>query len=148
MRIQIIILQIYFIITASLAVCAAKEESQITFDAQFFQNFQKIPAISRDDFFEEKLNRIIICRGIVTAIAPSKLHKKKFRISLKANEADKYGLIITYHVHAEKKDSAAILSNGMGFEFSGQLIAYTPIDIKRNEYIFDVMLEKGAIVIE
>jgi hypothetical protein len=41
-----------------------------------------------------------------------------------------------------------LLSIDSKFEFKGQFMGYTPLNTKRNEYIIDIIIMDGSIIIE
>lgn len=114
----------------------------------FFKEYRKVPDIMRDEYWKEKLNCIITARGTVTEIKACEKYKKKFCIKMNDNDAERYGQTFLYYVYIENKDSYEMLSVDEMFEFSGQLIAFTPLSVDRGKYIFDVLLEKGAILVK
>lgn len=126
---------------------SAKEE-RILLDRSFYAEFRRLPRIKRDSFLEERLNAYVVARGLVTARAEKKLFGKNFRIVLYDPGAQALGIGIVYHLHTDDLNAIGMIpENGM-FEFSGRLVAYTPISTKRESYILDVIMEKGAVVIE
>ena len=143
-----LLLLVAIIVSLSNYSDAQPAASGIYINDEFYQNFLKTPPIHRDDFFEMKLNSIIHSKGVVSSIDMEKRYRKNFRLILLDGDAHKMNLKITYFVFIDNKDTVSMLSKEMVFEFSGQLMAYTPLSSKRDEYILDVTLQKGAIVIE
>ena len=109
--------------------------------------YQTKPII-RDDFLEKRLNRIILTRGKIVSIDKSKRYKRRYRIVVTDLEARGLKLNVKYYVFIDNKESYSFLSKNSIFEFNGQFMAFTPLNSKRDSYIFDIVLEKGAIIIE
>jgi len=63
-------------------------------------------------------------------------------------ETERYGIAVRYFIFVDKKESIALLKEGVTLEFTGQLMAYTPLTAYRSSYVFDILLEKGAILVE
>jgi hypothetical protein len=137
----------------SIPLCVASEtgeEKKVTLyiNNDFYTAFMKMPAVKRDDYLKERLNEIVMCRGIVLSIDKNGRYKKPYRIILRDTEGEKCGLSLTYYVFIESEDSVKLLSENRIFEFRGQIMSYTPLKISRDAYILDILLEKGAIVVE
>ena len=114
----------------------------------FYLKFTQFHPINRDDYLESTLNKIVICRGKIKSIDKSDRYRRKYRIQCVDRDAEQLNLTVVYYVFVDNKDSIAMLAVDSIFEFNGQLAAYTPLNSLRNSYIFDIILEKGAIVIE
>lgn len=117
-------------------------------DKKFYSEFYRTPPVLRDDFLESKLNTIVIGRGMITSIKKIQKFKKNYRIVMMDQEAERLNIRITYHVYIDSKHSISMLKDKESLEFSGQLIAYTPTNSKRDAYILDIIFEKGTMVLE
>ncbi|MBP7734683.1 MAG: hypothetical protein KA369_01795 [Spirochaetes bacterium] len=126
----------------------APQQKALPLDKKFFSEFQRTAPILRDDFLESRMNSIVLVRGLVTSIQKTTRLKKKYRVILTDPEAERLNVKIVYHVYIDSAVSISMLSENRNLEFSGQLIAYTPINSKRDSYILDILFEKGAVIIE
>jgi len=145
---RIIIIVYILIPLLSFSDTANERENLLVLNNDFYlQLLRKLPVI-RDDFLNSHLNRIVLCRGIVKSIDQIKRYKKKYRIVILDRDALKLKLNIKYFVFIDSRDSVSMITPEVIFEFSGQLMAYTQVNLKGNSYIFDIILEKGAIVVE
>ncbi len=126
----------------------ASPHKQLPLDKKFFSEFQRTAPILRDDFLESRMNSIVLARGMVTSIQKNTRLKKKYRVILTDPEAERLNVKIIYHIYIDSTVSISMLSENRNLEFSGQLIAYTPLNSKRDAYILDILFEKGAIIIE
>lgn len=124
------------------------KEGRILLDRSFYAEFRRLPRIQRDSFLEERLNAFVVARGRVTATAEKKLFGKRFRIVLNDPAAEALGIRIVYHLHADNRDTIEMIPEHGMLDFSGRLVAYTPTSSKRESYILDIIMEKGAVVIE
>ncbi len=126
---------------------SAKEE-RILLNREFYAGFHRLPRINRDSFLEERLNAFVAARGLVTATGEKNLFGKRYRIVLNDPGAEALGIRIVYHLHTDNLDSVGMIPERGLFEFSGRLVAYTPISTNRESYILDIIMDKGALVIE
>ena len=126
----------------------AVKQTSLPLDKKFYTEFYRTPPVLRDDFLESKLNTIVIGRGMITSINKIQKFKKNFRIVMMDREAERLNIRITYHVYIDSKHSISMLKEKENLEFSGQLIAYTPTNSKRDTYILDIIFEKGAMLVE
>ncbi len=124
------------------------EDKILVMNKDFYLNLLVIPPIMRDDFFKDRINRIVSCRGVVKSVDSVKRYRKKFRIVVEDAEAKKLELMITYYVFIDSRKSVSLLEEQGIFEFTGQLVSYTPTNIKGDSYILDIIFEKGAVVLE
>ncbi len=130
--------------------CAALsgETDEVVLDAGFFKDFNSRQIIQRDDYLESLTNRVVIGRGIITDIAVKARYKKKYRIVIESSDSAAYNQKFIFYVFLDNKDTIDLLNLDTRFEFKGQLMGYTPLATKRNEYILDVILMDGSTVIE
>jgi hypothetical protein len=126
---------------------SAREERAL-FNRAFFADLRRTPRIKRDLFLEERVNSLIVARGIIAGTSEKNAFGKRFRVVLKDPEAGALGISIVYHLYTDSLHSMEMLPEQRLFEFSGRLVAYTPTSTKRESYILDVIMEKGAVVIE
>jgi hypothetical protein len=140
------------LIVMAMVPAAALEDgaadSRVILDKKFFSDFQRTPAVLRDGFFDERMNAIVQGRGQVTSINKVQKYKKKFRVVLVDLEAEKLNLKVLYYIYIDSKTSISMLKTEESLEFSGQLVAYTPVNTRRDAYILDVLFEKGAMLVE
>ncbi|HQF08742.1 MAG TPA: hypothetical protein PLM53_10695 [Spirochaetota bacterium] len=124
------------------------KQNSLPLDKKFFVEFVRIPLIMRDDFIENRLNTVVLARGVVTSIEKNISLKKKYRVIIRDTEAERLNIKVTYHLYVDSTVTISMLQENKNLEFSGQLIAYTPTSSKRDAYILDIMFEKGAVIIE
>ncbi|OHD68503.1 MAG: hypothetical protein A2W19_14555 [Spirochaetes bacterium RBG_16_49_21] len=139
-------LMILFAFAASRS--AEPEKNRLQLDEKFFSELYRTPPVLRDSFLEHRLNSIVSGRGIIKSIDAYGRLKKNYRLVLIDEKASRSNCIITYHLYLADKDTVSILKKDELFEFTGQLIAYTPLNSKRDAYILDVILEKGIMILE
>ena len=127
---------------------AGETVKTIELNKNFYQGFYSLAPIEKDDFWKEKLNNIAQGKGVIFSVERMERYKKFFRIVVTDREAARYNLNIKYYIFAEKEESVALLVKDDVFEFRGQIIAYTPVNSTRTEYIIDMIFEKGAVSLE
>lgn len=131
-----------------LADEGAVKKTSLPIDKKFFMEFSRLQPVLRDDFLESRLNSIVLARGLVTSIQKNTRLKKKYLVILTDSEAERLNIKIQYHLYIDSTVTITMLQENRNLEFSGQLIAYTPINSKRDAYIMDIVFEKGAVLIE
>ena len=131
-----------------LNTCLLGQEADIVFDGNFFREFNKKQVIQRDEFFENITNKIVIGRGKITEITSNQRYKKKHRVKIESSDSGAYGQNFIFYVFIENKDMVALLSIDSKFEFKGQFMGYTALSTRRNEYIIDIIIMDGSIIID
>ena len=133
-----------------ISICAALsgESAEVVIDAGFIKDFNSRQLIQRDELFESLINRIVIGRGIITDISVKARYKKKYRLVIESLDSAAYNQKFIFYVFLDNKDTIDLLNLDTRFEFKGQLMGYTPLATKRNEYILDVILMDGSTIIE
>lgn len=126
----------------------APATASLLLNMQFYTGFSRTPAILRDDYLRKRLNTVVLGRGLITSIVKTQRYKKNFRIDMIDSEAERLNLRITYRLHVDSKHTISMLKEKERLEFTGQLIGYTPTNSKRDAYILDILMEKGAMLIE
>ncbi|HSV97295.1 MAG TPA: hypothetical protein VLM75_10215 [Spirochaetota bacterium] len=112
---------------------------------EFYTRLQAAPVIRRDFFLDAHLNKIMVGRGRVIAVDTAGRYKRRYRIMLAGLAVSPK---ITFYVYADGDDYRTLLSAGDLFEFKGQFVVYTPVNSSRDAYIFDIVMEEGAVVVE
>jgi hypothetical protein len=117
----------------------------IILNSEFFSAFTKIEPIKRDLFLDERLNSVLQGRGYVELVEADERYNMKYRIIVKDSEA--LNLHIRYNIYTNNEEYRTLLKKSELFEFSGQFIIYTPLNSKKDSYIFDIVLHRGSLVV-
>ena len=141
-------LLVIFLFASAVSVSSDLTVKQFNLDKKFFIELHKIHSVMRDMYLESRLNSIVSGRGLITAIDMVQRLKKNYRVVLVDQEAARTNLNISYYIYIADMHTVSILKKNEMFEFTGQLIAYTPLNSKRDSYIFDIILEKGTMLFE
>jgi len=120
----------------------------LEFEGPFFQRLMRTSPILRDRFIETHLNRLVSARGKVISVDKAELYNGKARIVLRDTAAAGYNITILYHVYLKDSDAAGALSAGDLFSFTGQFVAYTPLNSLRSGYIIDILFQTGSVTFE
>ncbi len=139
---------LFTVVIIAMVMPAKTADNEIVMDGVFFKSFSKISSIIRDDYIEQQLNRIVIGRGIITEISEKERYKKKYRIVIESSDARQYGQKFLFYIFLDNRNTFDLLTKNSAFEFKGQLVGYTPLDTKRNEYILDIIFMDGSTIIE
>ncbi len=117
----------------------------VLIDDKFYSNFRKTDPIKRDSYLDNLLNKIIHCKGYVVSVNEYNRYHRQFRIVVtqKSKNPD-----IKFYIFTDNDEYISLLKKGDPFEFKGQFVIYTPLNSKRDSYIFDIILEDGALVVE
>jgi len=137
-----------FVSVLTLITTLSAADNITVLDASFFKNFVSVNSLVRDDYIEKRLNSIIIGRGIITDISENERYKKRFRIIVESSDAQAFGQKFYFYIFIDNRDTFDLLTKNSSFEFKGQLVGYTPLDTKRDEYILDVLFMDGSTIIE
>lgn len=138
----ILILLLWFAVPIDLV----SQNGTIYFEKNLFAELTKTLPIQRDEFFEMKLNSTIQCRGIVIAVGTQGRYKKNYRLVMKDTEAEKMNISIIYYVFFDDEETFSLMPKTGLYQCTGQMMAYTPLNLKRDSYIVDVIQDKGSIV--
>jgi hypothetical protein len=138
--------------TILLALATAASGGQVSgvigLDKNFFYKLHRTPVVLRDSFLEGMLNSIVSGRGVITSIDAHERLKNRRRVVCIDRESKLANMSIVYNIYVADKDTFSLLKKDELFEFTGQLIAYTPLNSKRDSYILDIILEKGVMLFE
>jgi hypothetical protein len=126
----------------------SQERAAFPLDGKFYSELSRTPAVLRDGAWSSRLNTVVMARGIITAVDTVKRFKKHYRVVLTDREAERVSLRIIYHLYIEDTNTVSMMKDNEILEFSGQVIAYTPLTSRRDAYIVDILFEKGATIIE
>ena len=105
------------------------------------------PVITRDQFVQQSTNSIIQARGEVLSIDRKGKFNRQFRLKVRDSVAIRHGLDIIYYIYLNRDDSFEMLSPGMTYEFSGQVLFTTPLNSARTSFGYSILLSEGAILI-
>jgi hypothetical protein len=123
-----------------------KAEAPLILGKDFYSQLAKTDLVRRDEVLDRMLNRLIQGKGYVESLEIHERYHKRFRIVLLDSEAA--GLNIRFFLFTDGDSYQKILKKGDLVEFRGQLAVYTPLSSRRDSYIFDVVLEEGALVVK
>ena len=114
----------------------------------FYKKLSKISSIERDTFLTENIKKFVLGKGKIIFIDKKNRYKRKFRVVLVDQNASKFNLVIRYYIFFNSELSVSMLSLNQILEFQGQFMTLTPVNINRNTFIIDIVLEKGSIIIK
>lgn len=118
----------------------------IKLDKEFYSAFIKKQAVKRDNFLRAMFNRTLQGRGYIESAGSYQRYHRNYRI--KIIDSESLSLNIKIYVFTDNEEYLKILKKGDLFEFKGQFIISTPLSSSRDSYIFDIVLEDGALVVE
>ncbi len=113
---------------------------------EFYAELQASQPIKRDYFLDARLNQVLEGKGKVVSVDSRGRYKRACRLTLSGQSAQ--AIAITYLVFTDRKEYLKMLKKDDVFEFKGQFVIYTPLNSARDAYIFDIILEDGALVVE
>lgn len=140
------LLILLLMVSLTYASTDEKGNNLIVLNREFYSNFLKIDPIKRDFYLDKKLNNIIQGRGYVESVDIYERYQKKYRIIITDSEA--LNLNIRYNIFTNNRDYLTLLKKSELFEFSGQFVIYTPLNSRKDSYIFDIILGSGALIVK
>jgi hypothetical protein len=117
----------------------------VILDEKFYAEMMASDPIKRDLFLDKILNKIVQGRGYVESVTSRRRYDRNFRIAVRNKEKNHN---VLFYIYSDNDQYVSVLSKDDPFEFKGQFIIYTAVTSKRDLYIFDIILEDGAVVVE
>lgn len=145
-KINTIFYLIFLLVILSTGAVAQQSETVLINIAKIKEFVNESP-ITRNISVEKYLNNIVVAQGYVETVKKKNIYRRKYRIELIDN-LNNGKLSIKYHVYTNNEEYMTLLNKGDLFEFKGQFVMYTPLNVKKDVYIFDIILEDGALVVE
>ncbi|MBN2402286.1 MAG: hypothetical protein JXN64_07780 [Spirochaetes bacterium] len=137
---------IIFIFLAFLISSESFSETKpavIQLNHEFYANLLKSKALNRDILLNGMQGAIVQGRGYVESVDKMERYRRHYRITAIDNEA--LELNIRLFIFADNEEYLTLLKNGDSFDFKGQFVIFTPLNSRRDSYIFDIILEEGAL---
>jgi len=141
-----VVMQILFVYTGHSK--ETKVSELVILNNAFYGIVANLPAIIRDDFFNDNINKIVQTRGMVLSIGKFNRYRKRYRLVASDQDALQMGFSIIYYVYLDDENTVNLIAKDQFFEFSGQLMSCTPVNTRRDSYILDIVLEKGAVLVK
>ncbi|MBN1500642.1 MAG: hypothetical protein JW982_10820 [Spirochaetes bacterium] len=138
-----------FILSAVITNASAQpaEYSIVRIDDAFVNKVLQAAPIERDEFIDTYLEKLVFTRGYVERVVKKNIYKQTYCIEL-IDSLNSSRMNFKYHLYTENKEFTTLLEKGDLFEFKGQFVMYTPVSLKKDIYIFDIILQDGALVVE
>jgi len=140
----VIILVVFFASSAELVYSKSKVDVEL--DKSFFSELANMNPVARQSRLEGLRDKVILARGFVESFEQYTRYRRKYRIVVIDNESEIIN--VRFYIYTDEKDFGEVLQKGDIFEFTGQFVIETPINSKMDAYIFDVLLEDGALVVQ
>lgn len=102
--------------------------------------------IERESYISGFINKIIHAKGYVESVKKKRAYRRDYRITIVDNSRSKVD--IRYHLYTDNDEYLDLLKKSDLFEFKGQFIIFTPLNSRGTSYVFDVILQDGAILVE
>ncbi len=147
-NLKIILSFVLLILSLNFKGYSDKKENSanpIALDKRFFSDFQKTDIIRRDLLLDELLNKILQSKGQVESVGSYERYHRRFRIIINNTNNTPS---IRFYIFTDNDEYLKLLNKNDLFEFKGQFVIYTPLSSNRDSYIFDIILEDGALVVE
>jgi hypothetical protein len=125
---------------------AGDDAGRTVMGREFYINLQSADPIRRDLLLESRLNGILTGKGYVQSVEAHQRYHRRFRITVIGNQAENLNII--YYLYTDNEEFMKVANKNDLFEFRGQFVVFTPLSSRRDSYIFDVIMEEGAIVVE
>jgi len=103
--------------------------------------------LARDAELNARRNTIVTTTITVDSVTPTTEFKKSWRI--RGRSAGSTGtLTLWINIYTSNPEYETILEQGSSYDFRGQCVFVTPLSVRRDAYVMDVILEDGALVVE
>ncbi len=144
-NIGIVISVLSAIVSATFAFSDTKDKI-IQLDHEFYSNIVKSKPLARDVLLNGMQGAIVQGSGFVESVEKSERYRRHFRITAISNETS--DLNIRLYIFAGQEEYLTLLKKGDSFDFKGQFVIFTPLNSRRDAYIFDIILEEGALSVK
>jgi hypothetical protein len=125
--------------TAAFSSDQDAEKLPVIMDGEFFISLQAVNMMKRDAYLEKMNDRIVRGKGIVDSVAACGGCERKIRII--AQNAEPHGIIIIFYIYTDNETLAGKLKKGDGIEIQGRLRTFTPLNIRRDSFIANLIME-------
>ncbi|MDY6934782.1 MAG: hypothetical protein SVZ03_11270 [Spirochaetota bacterium] len=138
---------ILFMLTLSLfSQNNDKKTEPVALNKEYYSKLAEIIPIKRDYFLDDELNKLFRGKGFVESVDVLQRFNRQYRIVL--IDSDAVSLNIRLYIYTSNDEYLKTLQKGDLFEYKGQLVIYTPLNLARNSYIFDILLEDGTLLVK
>ncbi|MFH0975920.1 MAG: hypothetical protein V1874_09080 [Spirochaetota bacterium] len=141
-----VVLVILILLFADYSSSQIKKKPVIQWNQAFYTKILNLKAIERDSLLNEMQNSIVQGRAYVESVEKTERYRRHFRITAIDNEAS--DLNIRLYIFTDNQEYLTLLQKGDFFDFKGQFVVYTPLNSRRDSYIFDIILEEGALSVK
>jgi len=144
--ITIFVIILTLLLSASAGMVYSKSKVDVELDKSFFSELANMNPVARQFRLEAMRDKVILARGFVESFEQDTRYRRKYRIVVIDNESEIIN--VRFYIYTNEKDFGEVLQKGDIFEFTGQFVIETPINSKMDAFIFDVLLEDGALVVQ
>jgi hypothetical protein len=144
-----IIINIIFVFLAIVTGTVSFSETKdkiVQLNHEFYAGLLKSKPLVRDVLLNGMQGVIVQGSGYVESVEKSERYRRHFRITAIDNEAS--DLNIRLYIFADNEEYLTLLKKGDSFDFKGQFVIFTPLNSRRDAYIFDIILEEGALSVK
>lgn len=148
---KIISIALFLFLLPVFSVTAAQQENSKkiqVINRDFYRSITREAPVGRDLLLSKRINFLIQGRGIIKSVTTMKRYRKKIKIEIHDGDSEKYGLKLQYFLFTSNEGWSKDAIVGEIFEFKGQCMVITPMNTQRNAFIFDIVLEDGAIIVQ
>jgi hypothetical protein len=142
----IIILFIFLMSSQMFSEPLKKPEGIIQLNREFYSGFFNLKSLERDIFLNNFQDRIVQGIGYIESVDKIERYHRHVRITAIDKEAA--GLTIKLYIFVDNEEYLTLLQKGDSFDFKGQFVIFTPLNSRRDAYIFDIVLEEGALSVK
>lgn len=121
------------------AVLSSGEGSNATvvLNEQFFSELSRVSALRRDEYLTRRLKGTVSGECIVKKADSLQRYDRKYRIIGTYNAS---GFLLHYYLFTGSETLMESVRGGKKFSFSGTFMSLTPLNMKKDSYIFDIKL--------
>ncbi len=128
-------------LTLTFGMATAQPAREVTLNDEFIGKITAKSPLLRDNHLESKIGRIVHGEFVVAGVDEYKRYDCTHRVTGRIEKAD-FTLII--YLFSTGRQAKRISTKGSTITFKGQIMAATPLDLKKDAYILDIKLSEAA----
>ena len=140
------ILLILLFILAGSQLFSGTDKKVIQLNKEFYRDLIKSKALTRDILLNGMQGAVVQGRGYIESVDKTERYRRNYRIIAIDNDAQE--LNIRLYIFTDNEEYLTLLKKGDSFDFTGQFVVFTPLNSRRDSYIFDIILEDGALSVK
>jgi hypothetical protein len=140
------IIFVFLVFVSGTVSFSETKNKVIQLNHEFYYDLLKSKPLARDVLLNGMQGAIVQGSGYVESVEKSERYRRHFKITAIDSEAS--DLNIRLYIFVDNEEYLTLLKKGDSFDFKGQFVIFTPLNSRRDAYIFDIILEEGALSVK